>query len=297
MFKSILENVLKNISTLVTTAFATLSESTGSLKVQVIFPDVEQEVADALTVLSDTVGLLKVKLVLPDVEQEVADAFAILSDTIGLLDNMFGSLIKTIDQVVVSTKEFYTPVAAAAIAQYVIDIGNVIYAFRYLSEQLETATSNVEKEVTSTVNNIARSILSLKTLIPSMFVYGAGMMFSFISGIRAWVPVLEAQLIAIANMIKAYLGVQSPTELGALKDIEAWPKNLVKSFASGIKSEMNTLNNSFSGMTLGAPGGGGGGGNKTTNVVFNVTQNIKDKSTADYSTQELEKMLNRHQLL
>jgi hypothetical protein len=107
--------------------------------------------------------------------------------------------------------------------------------------------------------------------------------------------VLEGQLQDIANMIKGYLGVTSPTELGPLKSINEWPKNLVKSFASGIKSEMGTLNNSFGGMTLAAPGGSGGG-NRTV-ITFNVTQNIKDKATADYSTNSLERMLNRHEIM
>lgn len=222
-------------------------------------------------------------------------AFDTLSKNSGSLEKGFKTLIKFIKNVVEETKKFYTPESARAIKQYIIDIANVIGAFKILGEKLENATSDIEKEVTTTVNNIARSILSLKSLIPSMFVYGAGMMFSFISGINAWIPVLRAQLISIANMIKSYLGVSSPTELGALKDVEKWPKNLVKSFASGIRNEMSTLNNSFSGMTLAAPGGCGSG--KVTHVTFHVTQNIKDKATADYSTRELERMINRHEIL
>jgi hypothetical protein len=123
-------------------------------------------------------------------------------------------------------------------------------------------------------------------------------MFSFIAGINAWIPALEAQLIAIANMIKSYLGVQSPTELGALKDIEKWPKNLVNSFSSGIKSEMNTLNDSFNGMTLGTSGrAGSSNGGNTTYITFKVEQKITDHATADYATSALEKMINRHELL
>jgi TP901 family phage tail tape measure protein len=226
---------------------------------------------------------------------QMTAAFTQLAENSGSLEKGFDSLIGFIGKVVKSTKEFYTPETAASIKQYVVDIGLVISAFRYLAEQLEGATSDIEKEISTTVNNISETVLSLKSLLPHMSQYGATLMFNFISGINAWIPVLEAQLIGIANMIKAYLGVSSPTELGALKDIEAWPKNLIRSFASGIKSEMSTLNNSFSGMTLGAPGGGGGG--NVTHVTFHVTQNIADKATAEYSTRELERMINRHEIL
>jgi CRISPR/Cas system CMR-associated protein Cmr5 small subunit len=158
-------------------------------------------------------------------------------------------------------------------------------------QEIETTKIAVENAVAS----IIRKVNSLISVIPSMFMYGANAILAFANGMRAYKSVLENELINIANMIEAYLGVASPTELGALKDIDVWPKNLVKSFASGIKSEMGTLNNSFSGMTLAAPGGGGGG--SRTVITFNVTQNIKDKTTADYSTNSLERMLNRHEIM
>jgi TP901 family phage tail tape measure protein len=207
----------------------------------------------------------------------------------------FERLIEFIKTVAEKTKEFYTPESAKAISQYVIDVGKVIYAFRDLNEQLETATKDIEKEVTTTVNNIAKSILSLKSLIPSMFVYGAALIISFATGMNAYKSVLENVLISIGNMIKGYLGVSSPTELGPLRALNEWPKNLVKSFASGIKSEMSTLNNSFGNMSLAAPGGASGG--NITHVNFNITQNITDKTTADYSTRELERLLSRHEML
>jgi hypothetical protein len=222
-------------------------------------------------------------------------AFDALSKNSGSLEKGFGTLIKFIDYVQEATKNFYTPKSARAIKQYIFDIGLVIAAFVFLGDKLETATSDIERIVKNAVNNVAGTVLSLKTLIPNMFVYGASMIISFAAGMNAYKSVLERVLISISNMIKAYLGVASPTELGALKDIDVWPKNLVKSFSSGIKSEMGTLNNSFSGMTLAAPGGGGGS-NRTV-ITFNVTQNIKDKATADYSTNSLERMLNRHEIM
>jgi hypothetical protein len=222
-------------------------------------------------------------------------AFTELSENSGSLEKGFDSLIGFIAKVVKSTKEFYTPETAASIKQYIVDIGLVIYAFRYLAEQLEKATGDVEREVKDAVENVSAKVLSLKSVIPNMFKYGAMAMISFASGMNAYKSVLEGVLISIANMIKAYLGVASPTELGPLKSINEWPKNLVKSFSSGIKSEMGTLNNSFSGMTLAAPGGGGGG-NRTV-ITFNVTQNITDRATGIEATNELERMLSRHEML
>jgi archaellum component FlaC len=100
-------------------------------------------------------------------------AFTELSENSSSLEKGFATLIKFIQQVVSSTKEFYTPETAAAIAEYVDDVGSVIYAFRYLAEQLEKATSDVEREVKDAVNAVAAEVQSLKTLIPNMFVYGA----------------------------------------------------------------------------------------------------------------------------
>jgi hypothetical protein len=129
-----------------------------------------------------------------------------------------------------------------------------------------------------------------------MFTYGARAIIGFAAGMNAYKSVLERVLISIANMIKAYLGVSSNTQLGALSAVEDWPKNLVRSFSEGIKSEMGALNASFGGMSLAAPGGGGSGGNRTS-ITFHVTQNITDKATADYSTLELERLLSRHEML
>jgi hypothetical protein len=222
-------------------------------------------------------------------------AFAELSENSESLEKGFATLIKFIQQVVSSTKEFYTPETAAAIAEYVDDVGSVIYAFRYLAEQLEKATSDIEREVKDTVENVAAKVRSLENLMPDMYTYGSNAIITFANGMYNYKWVLEEQLQDIANMVEAYLGVASPTELGPLKSINEWPKNLVKSFAFGIKSEMGTLNNSFSSMTLAAPGGDGGG--SRTVITFNVTQNIKDKATADYSTNSLERMLNKHEMM
>jgi 5-bromo-4-chloroindolyl phosphate hydrolysis protein len=222
-------------------------------------------------------------------------AFAELSKNSESLEKGFATLIKFIQQVVSSTKEFYTPETAAAIAEYVDDVGSVIYAFRYLAEQLEKATSDIEREVKTAVENVAAKVRSLENLMPDMYTYGSNAIITFANGMYDYKWVLEEQLQDIANMVEAYLGVTSPTELGPLKSINEWPKNLVKSFAFGIKSEMGTLNNSFSNMTLAAPGGGGGG--SRTVITFNVTQNIKDKASADYSTNSLERMLNRHEIM
>jgi len=171
-------------------------------------------------------------------------------------------------------------------------VASLVEAFNILEEA--GSIKEIEINIQNSVSSITSSLISLGSLVPNMAIYGSRLMQSFISGINAWKGILIATMQDVANIIKAYLGVSSPTEKGALAKLNEWPKNLVRSFSGGIKAEMPALNASFTGMS--APISGGGGGNRTS-VVLNVTQNITDRTTADYSTRELERLINKHQVM
>jgi TP901 family phage tail tape measure protein len=226
------------------------------------------------------------------------DAFERLAENSGSLEEGFKTLIKFIKDVVENTKEFYTPETANEIAAFVEDIEKVIDSFADLDSKIESAVREIENEVSDGVREIKKTILGLSNLNEDMFTSGQNLMKSFINGINDMQDELETAVEAAAKTIDAHLGVESPTERGPLRNVDEWPKNLVQSFSKGINAEMETLNNAFRGMVAPATlvDGGGHGGNHTS-VVFHVTQNIKDQPTADYATNELKKMLNRHEVL
>lgn len=226
----------------------------------------------------------------------MVDAFKELTENSGSLEKGFESLIKFIKDVVENTKEFYTPEAAAELTRFISDVGTVIAAFGTLATDLKDAMSKIKNAIAGAVDNIEGKISSLSNLVRSAYFWGANIMSAFITGIESMSGALESAVARLALLIQAYLGVASPTELGALKNVEEWPRNLVKSFSEGINAEMSGLNASLGGMVAPAIVSGGGGGNRTS-VSFHITQNIKDRSTADYSTREIEKMLNRHMVL
>jgi phage-related protein len=211
-----------------------------------------------------------------------------------LLERGFDRLVEFIKTTVEAIKEFYTPEAAAEVSTFIKDIGKVIDSFKELNSKIEGALNDIKSKISGAVKDIETRLLSLSNLNERMFNSGANLIGSFINGINSMQEALEVTLENIANTIKAYLGVASPTELGALKNVDEWPRNLVKSFSEGIEAEMGMINNSFSGMVAPAIVNEGRGGGNRTSVTFHVTQHITDRKTADYTTKELERMLNRH---
>jgi methyl-accepting chemotaxis protein len=226
----------------------------------------------------------------------MAEEFKTLSKNTGTLEKGFKDLIGFIDQVVKSTKEFYTPEAAAELAGYITDVGKVIDAFVDLEIGLRRAMDKIRTAIGTAVDAMENKISSLADLAKSAYYWGANMMDGFIVGIYSQFGELELALMRMAALVKAHLGVSSNTERGALSHLTDWGPNLVKTYADGINSEMHTLDDSFASMAPSMAAGTGMAGG-TNNVNLYVTQNIGSQADADYANQGLERLLQRHSVM
>jgi methyl-accepting chemotaxis protein len=225
----------------------------------------------------------------------MSQSFKQLAENESTLEKGFKILIKFIKDVVENTKEFYTPEAAEELARFIVDIGKVIQSFQDLDSKIGEAVRDVEHRIAESVKDIEETLLSISNINSDMFYAGKNVIISFINGLRSLRGALIAELNSIAEIIEDYLKVASPAKRGPLKYVMEWPKNLVKTFTEGMHKEMSTLNNAFNMMA--APiSESGRSGNRTT-VTLSITQNIKDKATADYATSELINILNRHQVM
>jgi hypothetical protein len=128
-----------------------------------------------------------------------------------------------------------------------------------------------------------------------MYNSGVNLIQSLINGIAASIPALQTQMNAVTDIIEGNLGVESPTRLGPLRNLDEWPRNLIRSYSAGIEAEMHTLNTSFAGMVAGPASISAGGGNRSI-VIYN-TQYINNREDAEYSTRSLERMLQRHEVM
>ena len=225
----------------------------------------------------------------------MAKEFAEISKNSKTLERGFESLINFINQVVKSTKEFYTTEAAAELAGFIEDVGKVIKAFVGLEIELKGAMDTIKKAIGSAVDNIEGKISSLSSLSTSSFWWGVNMMRSFISGIYAMSPALVLAVAVQAAIVQAFLGASSPTKLGPLSHLDEWPRNLIQSYSSGIEAEMHTLNSSFAALAPGMNASGVGGGNRS--IVINNTQYINSREDADYANRGLERILQKHEVM
>jgi hypothetical protein len=225
----------------------------------------------------------------------MADAFRDLEKNSGTLEKGFKSLIDFINQVVKSTKEFYTTEAAAELATFIVDVGKVIDAFVDLERDLNTAMDKIKGAISTAVNNIEGKISSLSNLIKSAYEWGANMMGAFIVGMDSMSEQLAAAAIRQAGIVEEYLGASSPTKSGPLSHLDEWPRNLVQSYSGGIEAEMHTLNHSFAAL---APNIGAAGlASSTKSVNIYLTQNIGNRSDADYSVAQLRREMIRHEVM
>jgi prophage DNA circulation protein len=225
----------------------------------------------------------------------MAKEFRAITKNSKTLEKGFASLITFINQVVDGVKRFYTTEVAAEIARFIEDIDGVINSFVDLEIELKGTMGTIRKEIGGAVDNIKGKISSLDGLVRSAFYWGENMMTGFICGIYSMEEDLELAATRMAAIVEEYLGVSSPTKSGPLRDLEKWPKNLVRSFSSGIEAEMHTLNSSFSGLAPGMGAASVSGGNRS--IVINNTQYISDTATADYANRGLERLLQKHAVM
>jgi uncharacterized phage infection (PIP) family protein YhgE len=225
----------------------------------------------------------------------MAESFRDLQKNSGTLEKGFKSLIDFINQVVESTKEFYTTEAAAELATFITDVGKVIDAFVDLERDLNTAMEKVEDAIDDAVNNMHKEISTLGDLPKSAYTWGVNTMQSYINGINSKTEALATAVAAQAEVVEDYLGASSPTKSGPLSHLDEWPRNLVQSYSSGIEAEMHTLNHSFAAL---APNMGAASPASSTKAVnIYLTQNIGNRSDADYSVAQLRREMIRHEVM
>ncbi len=225
----------------------------------------------------------------------MAESFRDLQKNSGTLEGGFKSLIDFINQVVKSTKEFYTPEAAAELARYITDVGKVIQAFVNLERELENAMGAVKNAVTRAVNNIERKISSLDNLVRDAFYWGANMMIGFVNGIYSMEEDLKLAAQRMASIVAWYLGASSNTKLGPLSHLEEWGPNVVKTYAAGMAKNMHLLDSSFAAL---APGmGAGTASGRGGSITLYNNQYITDRDSADYANEGLQRMLQRHSVM
>jgi ABC-type transporter Mla subunit MlaD len=225
----------------------------------------------------------------------MAEEFSNISKNSKTLEKGFKSLIDFINQVVKSTKEFYTTEAAAELATFIKDVGKVIGAFVDLERELNDAMGKIKGAISTAVGNIEGKISSLSSLIKSAHEWGANMMGAFITGMDTMSEQLAAAAMRQAGIVEEYLGASSPTKSGPLSHLDEWPRNLVQSYSGGIEAEMHTLNHSFAAL---APNmGAAGPASSTKSVNIYLTQNIGNRSDADYSVAQLRREMIRHEVM
>ena len=226
----------------------------------------------------------------------MTDAFRDLHTNSGTLEKGFKSLIDFINQVVKSTKEFYTTEAAAELALFITDVDKVITAFIDLEAKLKGAMEKIKTAIGTAVDNIEGKISSLSSLSESAFWWGANMMGSYVNGIYSMSEYLRSALQQHAALVESYMGTYSNAEVGPLSHLEEWPRNLVRTYSKGLNAEMPALNTSFAAFAPGMSAGAGSAGG-TRNVNLYVTQNITDRATADYAASQLGRVLQRHTVM
>jgi hypothetical protein len=128
-----------------------------------------------------------------------------------------------------------------------------------------------------------------------MYNSGVNLIQSLINGIAASIPALQTQMNEVTDIIEGNLGVESPTRLGPLRNLDEWPRNLIRSYSAGIEAEMHTLNTSFAGLTPGMGAANVGGGNRS--IIINNTQYINSREDADYANRGLERILQKHEVM
>jgi hypothetical protein len=127
-------------------------------------------------------------------------------------------------------------------------------------------------------------------------------MYNFVEGIYSEAAALQTAMASMASIVKAYIGVASPTEKGPLASLEEFGPNLIRTFQRGIEEGLPSLNKTLNGLSMGGVSIQGGmagmaGGSSTKTVYMTVHQNIGSKSDADYAVREIERIMKKPQII
>lgn len=106
-----------------------------------------------------------------------------------------------------------------------------------LSSALSTGISFGKFTVSTAAYTIANSISkSIWSILGNAYSWGASLITSLASGITNNSWRIGSAVSGIAGVIKSWLGVQSPTEKGPLRELMEWMPNMMDSLATGIRS-------------------------------------------------------------
>jgi ABC-type transporter Mla subunit MlaD len=231
------------------------------------------------------------------------DAFSSMDAESDTLGKGFKELTEFMNEVIEGVQKIYTADVAADLAQFVIDVGHVIDALADLETSINTAMGLMHNKIETTVNDAKVKVSELSNIPSSAYTWGADIIYSFVNGMKAMEFYLRGTLKDMTNLIEEYMGVGSNTKLGALSHLTDWPKNLITTFADGIKRGTPEISKALSSLTLPVenlhiPGGYAGllGGAGDTFNFYN-TWNVDNQQDADYAVGEIENMLLRRRVL
>ena len=106
--------------------------------------------------------------------------------------------------------------------------------------------SELEGEAAAHAENIlTKTDATFQQVAGNASTWGSDMVLNFVYGIQAQMPALEAQLIAIANMINAYVHFTKPDK-GPLSDFDEYGPDMIKEFIGGIESQKGRLEQAMS---------------------------------------------------
>ena len=264
---------------------------------------------------------------------QLANAFDALKGKTDIIKGGIDDLIGVIDHLIGGLAGIYSTDVAGNLVSFTTDIANIIgsltdlkttlnvdvtTAFGNLSTIIEDASGRAITAINaigvavgsllSTIREAANAISDgfrnavsgvesiMASLAGSAYGWGHSLMYSFIEGIYSEMDALEAAMQTAAGIVDSYMGVSSPTEKGALAELEAWGPNLVRTFTEGIKGELPGLNSVLRDMSLGGvslSGVASGGGNSSNNTTIYMTNNIQNRADADHVINEVTRLMRK----
>ena len=178
--------------------------------------------------------------------------------------------------------------------------GRAITAINAIGVAVGSLLSTIREAANAISDGFRNAVSGVESIMASLagsaYGWGHSLMYSFIEGIYSEMDALEAAMQTAAGIVDSYMGVSSPTEKGALAELEAWGPNLVRTFTEGIKGELPGLNSVLRDMSLGGvslSGVASGGGNSSNNTTIYMTNNIQNRADADHVINEVTRLMRK----
>lgn len=86
---------------------------------------------------------------------------------------------------------------------------------------------------------------TMDTMVANAKEWGINLLKGFIDGIKSQIDNVKNTIREVSSLVKDYIGIESPSKKGPLKDLMTWGPNLTKTFAEGIASGIGDINATF----------------------------------------------------